>query len=164
LSILGYTVRQIASEVGLSHVAVWKIQRKIESQEIRRQADIMERRKIRQDAAIHRVVKEGFAAWFRSLEPRARAIARQSGNGDDLVSRESTEQNGNPQHLQIVLQALRDLRSLWGLDVMPAGQEPVTLASLAADLAERERAYEARKAEREARLAAKDLAPDPPPA
>jgi hypothetical protein len=148
LSTLGYTQREIGAEVGLSHRGVGKIQRKIEALELLRQADTMERRKIQQDAAIRRVWKEGFAAWFRSLAPRSRAIRRENGDGDDVVSSESTEQNGNPQHLQIVLQALRDLRALWGLDVLPATQEMSTVAgiAMAAKIQERAAAYVARTA------------------
>jgi len=149
----GFSQVRIARELGLTQSGVSRLLRRVESRELRRMSKSIERIKAVQNAAFEAIIEESLEAWQRSKTPRKRAARKTSGDGqggaDDAVeTTEVVERDGDCSYLYAAMNAMGGQRSLWGLDVAPALQEPASsIARLAQDLFARGSSYEQRQAE-----------------
>jgi predicted transcriptional regulator len=150
----------IAEQIGVSQQAVSKILARIESRELKRLSGNVERLKLEQTCQLDHVITESIEAWHRSKKPKHRAIKRtvsggrgRGGEDDDQADEdgsgtettEAIERDGDAAYLYAAMNAMDRKRSLWGLDVAPALQDPASsVAELARDLLKRADAYEQR--------------------
>lgn len=149
----GWSQCAIAEELGITQSAVSKLLARIERRELKRLAAAVERQKVTQHFHLEHVASEAFQAWDRSKTPRKRAASRRSidggggggdgQGGDEVQTTEVIERDGDPSYLYAAMQALGNLRSLWGLDVLAAQQDAAsTIAAITRDMAERAESYE----------------------
>lgn len=153
----GWSQQRIADELGVTQSAVSRLLGRVERRELRRMSASVERIKVVQSAQLEYVADEALAAWERSKTPRKRAASKravgegQGEGGDEIQTTEVIERDGDTGYLYAAMTALTHQRSLWGLDVAPALQEPMaSVAELARDFLGRGTAYENRRAEEEA--------------
>ena len=152
----GLSQSRIAEALGITQPAVSKLLRRVERRELRRLSAAIESLKAVQSAQLDYVIGESLSAWERSKMPRKRAASKRSiggdgdgqgDGGDEVQTTEVVERDGDTGYLYAAMQALSHQRSLWGLDVAPALQEPAaSVAELARDLFARGAAYEQRRA------------------
>lgn len=152
----GWSQIRIAAELGMSQPGVSRLLRRIERRALKRMSRSVQSIKAVQHAQFEHVIQEALEAWDRSKTPRKRAARKTAGDGqgggDDTVeTTEVVERDGDCSYLYAAMNAMGGQRSLWGLDVAPALQEPVaTVASLSADIFARGRAHDERIAQAEA--------------
>lgn len=150
----GWGQRRIAEAIAVSQPAVSKILRRVETRELKRLSESVERIKVIQTGELEHVIEETVDAWHRSKLPKKRAIQRTvSGGGHDedgdgpnqISTQEAVERDGDPAYLYAAMNAMDRVRALWGLDVAPALQDPTSsVAELARDLLKRADAYDQR--------------------
>src|SRR5438270_8759700 len=139
----GYTQDQIATELGIEQGNVSRILERIQSRVLMQLTGSVESHKIQQTARLEWIYAESMRAWEQSKTPRKRAIRRTGGgdggeDGEALETREAVDRDGDTNFLHCGMAALRDIRSLWGLDVAPALQEPASsIAAIALDMVNR---------------------------
>jgi hypothetical protein len=149
----GWTETRIAVELGVNQSSVSRMLERIEARELARMSASVERTKVVHHAQLDHVIEESLDAWYRSKLPRKRAARKTSGEGDggggdEVQTTEVIERDGDTGYLYAAMQAMGAQRSLWGLDVAPALQEPAaTVAELAKDVLSKASAYQARAAE-----------------
>jgi hypothetical protein len=168
----GWSQWRIAAQIGVCQQAVSKILARVEARELKRLSESVERLKVEQTGQLGHVIEESVDAWHRSKQPRKRATSRTGGGSDDedggggsdtVKTLDVIERDGDPAFLYAAMNAMDRIRSLWGLDVSPALQDPAaSVAELARDLLKRSDAYEQRKAqEGQADHPGRDGAADP---
>lgn len=148
----GWSQYRIADELRMSQGGVSRLLQRIERRELKRMSRSVESIKVTQNAQLEHIVGESLDAWDRSKTPRKRAARKTAGSGDGdgdgatVETSEVVERDGDCSYLYAAMNAMGAQRSLWGLDVAPALQEPAaSVASLAADCLARGLAYEQRK-------------------
>jgi predicted transcriptional regulator len=139
----GYTQRQIAEQLKVSHQAVDKMLRRVEVRLLAALERRGKREKARQSEILDYIAAEALGAWrasketFKSSTKKTRRVPqRQSASGaiirtpeDDRASLEeilsrAESRHGNPAFLSQAREALADKRKIWGLDIAPAPQAP----------------------------------------
>lgn len=153
----GWSQLRIADELGITQSGVSRLLARVERRELRRLSKAVERLKVVQSAQLDHVIEESIDAWHRSKTPRKRAASKTEipgGGGDghggddqggETRTTEVVERDGEASYLYAAMTALTHQRSLWGLDVAPALQDPVgSIADLTRDLFRRAAEYEQR--------------------
>jgi hypothetical protein len=154
----GWTQHRIADELGMEQGSVSRMLDRIETRELKRLSGSVGRVKAVQNAQLEHAIEESMDAWHRSKNPRKRAARKEataggSGSGpdegqagDSVQTTEVIERDGDPAHLYCAMGAMDRQRSLWGLDVAAAQQEPVaSVAELAKSLLTTGDAYQKRR-------------------
>lgn len=177
----GWSQIRIATELGIGQPSVSKLLGRVEARELKRMSKSVERVKVTQHSQLEHVIEEALDAWHRSKTPRKRAARKTVGgmppmpHGDDddpahisvpdtVETSEIIERDGDTGYLYAAMTAMGNIRSLWGLDVAPALQEPASsIASLTADLFARASSYEQRSATTQASEAGNTAGAAPAP-
>lgn len=163
----GWSQSRIARALDVTQSGVSKMLDRIEVRELKRMSESVEREKVTQTGQLGHIIEQAMDAWHRSRKPRKRAASKTTGGGegpggDSVVSTEVIERDGDPAHLYVAMNAMDRVRSLWGLDVAPAMQDPAaSVADLARDVFARAAAYEQRLAAPAAAPAEPDQAGHP---
>lgn len=140
----GYTLEEIGDEFGVDKSLVCRILAKLTDRTLKQTVGRVERVKVEQSQILWQTISEAMRAWESSKEPLHRV--REGEDGQRVT--EVVKREGNTQYLHTAMKALADIRSIWGLDVAPALQEPALgIAQLVADLQRRGLEFEAREAE-----------------
>lgn len=139
----GYTLEEIADELGIATGNVSRLLSKLNDRALKANVSKVARTKVEQTQILWHSVSQAMRAWEASKEPLQRV--RQLDDGSTVT--EVVRREGNPTYLHTVFKALADIRSIWGLDVAPATVDPIQgIAQLAADLQRRGVEYETREA------------------
>ena len=143
----GWTHSKIALELAITRSGVSRLLDRVEAREQARMSRAWTRIKLIQSAQLEWIIEEALAAWEKSKTPRKRAASKTvSGEDrDEVTTSEIVERDGDTSYLYAAMNAMDRMRSLWGLDVAPALQEPMgTISELTRDMAARLAAYEER--------------------
>jgi predicted transcriptional regulator len=146
----GYTQHQIAAKLGIDQSTVSRAVKRVEERELARLSGNVESLKVSQTHQLQWMFAEAMRAWEKSKTPRKRAVSRSGdgGDGEGQETREAIDRDGDNGFLHTGMAALRDVRSLWGLDVSPALNEPAaSIAALAMDILNRGSQHDARQAQ-----------------
>jgi predicted transcriptional regulator len=146
----GYSQHTIAERLNMSQSGVSRLLARSRAREARKFAKQSAAYKADQKEILEFLLEEVIGEWRNSKQPRKRAAVKRpgdsSGPADEVQTTEIVEQNGDTAYMNAALAILKDMRSLGGLDVMPAANETmVSLAELAADMARRGELYEAER-------------------
>jgi hypothetical protein len=154
----GWTQGRIGDELGITQGAISKLLARVEARESRRMAKRSGRVKVVQSAVLDHITEEAIDAWHRSKAPRKRAASKRSmpggdgdagDAGDEVQTTEVVERDGDTGYLYAAMTAMGHQRSLWGLDVAPALQDPAaSVSELVRDFVGRGATYEQRRAGR----------------
>lgn len=145
LSVAGYTQYQIADQTGLNQGTVSRILNRIYDRKREQISKGLDQFKIDQTGKLEYVYSESMEAWRKSKTPRKRAVSKNTGDGDGEAQemREAVERDGDTSFMYAGMAALKDIRSIWGLDVAPALQDTDTLiTSISVDMTSRAGVYE----------------------
>jgi hypothetical protein len=129
LAVKGLTETEIAEELdkqGLGKVtqqAVSKMLIRVENRMLREMSERVKAMKVRQTASLQKIHREAMAAWEQSKKPQ-KSLTTKLGppgeNGEPGKVREShstlRDQDGDPRYLDQAMQALADIRKIWGVD------------------------------------------------
>jgi hypothetical protein len=120
LSVQGWRQHEIATELAVSQAAVSKILRRVEERHLRELAGLVGRQKARQALRLEHIYAQVMHAWEDSKADVTRRRQRQtqpaSGGGQHVAELVSENRHGDPRYLAEARGALRDLRTLFGLD------------------------------------------------
>lgn len=161
----GYTQAQIAGQLKVDQGTVSRMLERVNRRELKRLSKQVEQLKVDQQAQHEWIVSESLRAWERSLREISQAISKttrapdREGNIVEATTEQTSisEQTGNVAYLQTAMDALRSIRHIWGVELAgDQGSGASSAADLARQLAERAKAYEARRAEQ-----AKGHSPEP---
>ena len=151
LRLQGLTQAKIAEQLGVSQQAVslllLKTEKRLHAEFVAQAEEI----KARQTAQLEQIYLEAFEQWRRSCEDAeqvttvtGRAKATNDGCVIDLPDQETRTvkgQSGNPALLEKAMQALENIRSIWGLEA-PKKQEfsgpeggPIRVSEVVVELA-----------------------------
>lgn len=148
----GYTQTEIAQSLGIDQGTVSRILDRVNRRELKRLSARVEALKADQTSQLERIASQAARAWESSTKPLNQAAMETSENarhGKTTVERTSaTERDGNVAYLHARMEALAQIRDLWGLTAASGsdGGEAADLAELARSLQERAAAYEQRQA------------------
>lgn len=109
----GKTHRQIGLEHNLSHSHVTHIAGKVNNWLIPRWVERAETIKAQHTESLMHVFRESMAAWERSKQDARRRTVKHGKEGLERT-RITKGQSGDPRHLQNAMQALEDIRKIWG--------------------------------------------------
>jgi hypothetical protein len=159
---MGFSQVSIAEKLNMTQSGVSRLLSRSRARLARRFAKESASYKADQQAQLEYLYEEVVGEWRQSKQPRKRAAVRRpgdsSGPADEVQTTQIEERGGDTAYVAEARAILKDLRSLGGLDVMPAANETmVSLAALAADMARRGELYEAERR-------AEGVAPADPPA
>jgi hypothetical protein len=127
----------IASMLAIDQATVSRCLQRVYRREQARLAGKVERKKVEQTEQLEWIVSEALRGWEHSKEPLRRVISKSGGDdqGDDQEVREVVDRDPDPRFLHAAMAAMDAVRSLWGLDVMPASNPTAAdIAEIAADL------------------------------
>lgn len=167
----GKTLATIAREIGVDRSNVVRWLAEIERRELARLSTEVERKKVLQDGVLEHVLEESLEAWERSKAPRTR-IRETKGpdepildaNGNPVIGpdgkpvmapgqkiTEVVQQTGDVHYVDRALQALAELRKLWGLNVAEKANDngPGSFAERVKALKARADRFEAREPDAE---------------
>ena len=120
LSIQGWQQHQIAAELGVSQPAVSKILARTEDRRLQEIAQLVSRHKARQEMRLEHLFGQAMRAWNDSKTDATKRRQRQThagpGQEQQLAELVSENRHGDPRYLAEARGALRDLRTLFGLD------------------------------------------------
>ena len=133
----GHSQRRIAERLGVGQATVHRALRRVERRELARMSDRVEREKVRQTLILEYVIDEAFQAFERSKQPRRRASSRTGRTGGPgggkVESSDVVHRDGDPVWLDRVMEALAQIRAVWGLNSTP-GAAGVSYAQVVANV------------------------------
>jgi transcriptional regulator with XRE-family HTH domain len=143
----GYSQHTIAERLGMTQSGVSRLLARSRAREAAKFAKQSAAYKADQQQILEFLLEEVVGEWRNSKQPRKRAAVKRpgdsSGPADEVQTTEIVEQIGDTAYIAEARGILKDMRSLAGLDVMPAVHESMTsIAEIAADIARRGEWYE----------------------
>jgi hypothetical protein len=143
---MGMLHEAIARKLGISRRGVGLCLERAFEREKGRLSATIEALKLEQTAQLEYIIEQALRAWRMSLKPRSRA-SEKAGDDGTTTHTEAIDQTGDPRHLATAMAAMDRIRSLWGLDIAAATQEPSSVSDAARKLADRIGDYERRIAQ-----------------
>jgi hypothetical protein len=128
----GCTLLAISKKLGLTIEGTRRALLRVEEREAYRLARSVHRVKARQNGQLDEVIHQGFSSWYKSKQPRHRALRTEVGEGPGRDVSEKTEalsQCGDVRYLMLVLSAQASQRELTGLNIS-AADNPIWPADL----------------------------------
>ena len=113
----GKTPTEIAHEVGIARPSVHRIINRVEQKYLNEVVATVDRVKRRQARMLQIVIDEAMAGWARSANEGIRTVSakRSSAQRRSETSQTRTLTAGDPQYLRAAIEALRDMRELYGI-------------------------------------------------
>jgi hypothetical protein len=113
----GKTPTEIAHEVGIARPSAHRIIRRVEDWYCAQIFETVDRVKRKQARMLQIVVNEAMAGWARSVNEGTRAVSakRSSDQCGSETSQTRTLTAGDPEFLRVAIEALRDIRELYGI-------------------------------------------------
>src|SRR5262245_52464758 len=102
----GWTQARIGRELGLHQGTVSRLLAWAERHELRRFQHRWEATKVHQNAMLEHATEEAFDAWHSSKKPLKRAGSKSAGEGEEVVTTEVIERDGNTAYLHAAMNAL----------------------------------------------------------
>ena len=131
---LGHSQRRIAEQLGVSQAAVSRALRRVERRELARLSATVECEKVHQTYVLDHIVCEAMRGFERSKGARRRASTRSGGRGGAVETTEVFERDGDPAFLVVAMQAMADVRQIWGLNAAPGVGTRTTYAQVVANV------------------------------
>jgi hypothetical protein len=124
----GSTPTKIALEVGIARQSVHRILNRVEQKYLNEVVATVDRVKRRQARMLQIVIDEAMVAWARSVNEGMRTVSakRSSAQRRTETSLSRTLTAGDPQYLRVAMEAMKDIRELYGIGVV-AGSSPMEL-------------------------------------
>ena len=119
----GKTPTAIASEVGIARPSVHRIINRVEQKYLNEVVATVDRVKRRQARMLQLVVDEAMAGWARSANEGTRTVSakRSSNRHGTETSQNRTLTAGDPELLRVAMEAMRQLRELYGIGGAASG-------------------------------------------
>jgi hypothetical protein len=119
----GKTPTEIAHEVGIARQSVHRIIRRVEQKYLNQIADTVDRVKRKQARVLQIIVDEAMAGWARSANEGNRTVSvrRSSGQRRAETCQTRTLTAGDPQFLRVAMEAMRQIRELYGIGGAASG-------------------------------------------
>ena len=124
LSVQELTLREIGERLGISHQQAFRDIEHVRSEWQTARLDAFEELRSKERGRLELVIKEAWAAWFRSLRPHNRRRIESEPNvaGDPkptkiIVDQIIEEPDGDPRYLDTIRRTSESLRRLDGLDI-----------------------------------------------
>jgi hypothetical protein len=133
----GYTMQQIADRIGRHISTVSRLLAKLDKRANEQLLDKVVAEKQSQVSHLHWQRSELSEAWRQSKKSRTRVVRKEDGQGGFHDVTEVIEQTGDRAYLADIRDGMRDIRSIYGMDIMPKAQDAeATIQSMAAKLGE----------------------------
>ena len=109
------TQQEIATELGITQGAVHKILRRTEDRAIRRLDSDVLRAKARQVLQLENIISQAYQGWEASRNPTE--TVKEAASGE--TERTTTTNSGNPGHLRVAMDGLKQIREIYRMDELP---------------------------------------------
>src|SRR5208282_3033393 len=120
----GRTPTEIAHEVGIARQSVHRIIRRVEEWYGSKIFETVDRVKRQQSRMLQIVVDEAMVGWARSVNEGTRTVSAKR-SSDHKCSRQASQTRtftaGDPQFLRVAIEAMREIRELYGIGGAASG-------------------------------------------
>src|SRR5208282_1999733 len=120
----GKTPTEIAHEVGIARPSVHRIINRVEQKYLNEVVATVDRVKRRQARMLQIVIDEAMAGWARSANEGIRTVSAKR-SSDHKCSRQASQTRtftaGDPQFLRVAIEAMREIRELYGIGGAASG-------------------------------------------
>lgn len=127
----GRPIQDVADSMGITRQTLSNIFSRVELQLVPEYIEDIRRIRVKHSERLELIISESFRAWDKSLRNRERVVTKtvldKGGNPFTETTRTVEGQSGDARHLQTVMEAMRQMREIWGADEPMKVEHDITM-------------------------------------